>query len=347
MRSIVEYLQRLRYERVELTRAVMYAYVFAPLANVLPSGVLRLLAHIVAVPMILIDGMGRVARHEYRYVFPDRSGLCLYYRQQVKRFFEHAWQHRVIAGTDRPDNYHIHVDASERVMQIIGGTGSIVIASGHFIRGPETFALTLPKVTNRPFYVIVADPPSAPRDFHEWRVQLQLSVTIRAMQAWAPPGWVNAVYRGKAFLRVLQEIKSKDSVLFINVDAHWPKGRGETVTIPFAGFSSRTFATGAARAARMANCPLLLMIPVPIKGREAVLQILGPYRSDLQDELERDADVTRQLLTDIERAIGERPEEYVMDIGHERIWNRTSRVWEADSQSRNESRIGTNSGVTG
>lgn len=328
MISIMERVRALRYERVDFTRAVMYAYIFRPLANVLPLWGLRFLAYLLALPMPIVDGMGRVARIEYRRVFPGKNGLLLYYRQQAKRLYEHAWQHRVIAGGEPPERYRFRVEASDEVKGILAGPGSVVIASGHFLRGPETFALTLPEIARRPFCVIVANPPAAPRDYHEWRIQLQLSVTVEAMSAWTPPGWVRAIYRGGAFLRVLQEMQEKDTALFINVDAHWPKGRGETATLPFAGFVSRTFATGAARAARMSGCPLLLLLPMPLVGREAGLKILGPYRSNLPPGPESDIDVTRQLLEDIEKQIGERPEDYVMDIGHERAWNNRTRTWE-------------------
>lgn len=321
MRKLIETLRMLRYERVDTARALLYAYVFRPAAYVLPGAVVWLLAGLCAAGMIMLDGFGTTARH-YRNTFgcTMSRALWLYWRQQANRFYEHNWQHRTIAGRDCPARYRFHVECSEQARQILHGPGSFVLASGHFLRGPATLGITVPDVGHKPMFVAVAEPPAAPRNAHEWRIRIQLSLTLRSITSWSPAGWVQAVYRGRALLRVLSEMRSKPAMLYVNVDAHWHKDHGETIDLPFAGFALRTFSTGAARAARLAGCPLLLMIPTPAKGRDVVIRVLGPYESQLADGAERDVDLMRQTLRDLEDAIAEFPEQYVLDLGHERMW---------------------------
>jgi lauroyl/myristoyl acyltransferase len=137
-------------------------------------------------------------------------------------------------------------------------------------------------------------------------------------------------YVGGVMARALRTMKQHAGLVVVNVDPHWPANRGSTVTLPFAGFSKRTFSTGAARLARMADSPLLLLLPFPDRGKHVTAHLLGPYVSQLETPEERDADVTRQLLAEIERRVGEHPETYALDIGHERTWNSATLMWESN-----------------
>ena len=122
------------------------------------------MAGVLAVPLVLLDGMGRNARREYRTLFSlslARS-VWLYWRQQANLLFEHAWQYRVIAGRESPRQYEFRMVASDDAQAVLSGNGSIVMASGHFIRGPAMLALSIPELGRRTVYIVAAEPPTAP-----------------------------------------------------------------------------------------------------------------------------------------------------------------------------------------
>ncbi|HWL64108.1 MAG TPA: hypothetical protein VNQ32_15040 [Steroidobacteraceae bacterium] len=318
--NVSDAIRNLYYARVDTARAVMYSYIFRPAAYFLPVPVIGVLAGLGAAVLVLLDGFGSTGRQYRTTVGSAMQGIRLYWLQQARRFFEHSWQHMIIAGKDPPGRYRFRVECSEAVRQIMDGTESFVLASGHFLRGPATLGITVPEVGRRRMFIAFAEPPSAPRDAHEWRIAVQLKLTLRSTKAWSPKDWVQAVYRGRALAHVLSEMRKKPAMLFVNVDAHWSKGHGETITVPFAGFAARTFSTGAARAARLVGCPLLLMIPTPAKGRDVTIRILGPYTSEQESELERDAEIMKKVLKDVEAAIAEFPDQYVLELGRDRPW---------------------------
>ena len=115
----------------------------------------------------------------------------------------------------------------------------------------------------------------------------------------------------------------------VNVDAHWSRGRSSSLTRPFAGAAHRTFSTGAAKLARLSGTPLLLGLPlVSADGCAVRMRLLGPFRPGGTVSEQQDGDAMRQVLDAIEREVGERPCEYLLDIGGERRWNPQQQRWD-------------------
>lgn len=332
MTGSIDRIMLLRYQISDLARGVLYAYFFRPAAYVLPTRVLSYMASFLALLLVLLDRFGRTAREDYGRILGVSwaRGLKFHWRQQANLLFEHAWLHRVIAGRARPEDYEIRIEASRAVMDTLKGSGSFVVGSGHFMRGPATLLMTVPTIVPHPSFVASVDPSPKPHNLHEWRIRLQLSAALNALPKWSPPGWVQVLFLGKALARAVSAIRSDQGALFFaNIDAHWQKNHGPTVTTPYAGFASRAFSTGAARIARLGGCPLLLMIPFPLKGRVATVKMLGPYESSCALDEEADADRMRQMLRDLERAVGEQPEQYALDFGRERCWDEKHKAWVA------------------
>jgi lauroyl/myristoyl acyltransferase len=114
----------------------------------------------------------------------------------------------------------------------------------------------------------------------------------------------------------------------VNVDSHWPRGRSSSLTRPFAGATQRTFSTGTAKLARLAGTPLLLAMPVMADdGRTVRMRLFGPFRSNAAAVDQQDIEVTQQVLDIIEREVGERPCQYMLDIGGDRRWDPDTHTW--------------------
>jgi lauroyl/myristoyl acyltransferase len=113
----------------------------------------------------------------------------------------------------------------------------------------------------------------------------------------------------------------------ITADAFWNSPAGG-MTRPFAGQSCHTFATGAATLGRLAQCPVIPCAPY-LKNDGTIVLAWGPTiqpasRSDKAADLKN----TNVILDFVENAIGQRPSQYVLQIGEERRWNSILQTWE-------------------
>ena len=114
----------------------------------------------------------------------------------------------------------------------------------------------------------------------------------------------------------------------IHVDAPWDDQRAGGFSRPFAGKKAKNFATGATRLARLAQCPVILCLPYMNDLGQIILDWARSIRPPDPQDSEADIVNTNILLDDIERAIGLRPDQYVMGFLGERHWNPEGQRWE-------------------
>src|SRR5690606_32339051 len=119
------------------------------------------------------------------------------------------------------------------------------------------------------------------------------------------------------------------STLIMSVDAPWDGSQAGSITRAFAGRESASFATGTARLARLAQCPIVLCMPRVEPDGRVVLHWKKVIATPDRRDAEADITITSLLLDEIEHAIGCRPEQYVMDILGERRWNAEQERWES------------------
>ncbi len=122
-------------------------------------------------------------------------------------------------------------------------------------------------------------------------------------------------------------LSERGNFVGIAIDAPWEGGRRGSFQRPFAGLGNRAFATGVARMARMAQCPIVSCICGLDSHGNIILEWGDPIRI-LPHEEEREISVTNELLDRLEKAIGERPTQYVLDVGGDRRWNSSTKQWE-------------------
>jgi hypothetical protein len=254
--------------------------------------------------------------------------LRLAIRSHAKRFNEFSLQQKMISGLYKPSRVPVHLEAGDEVRRIIDGPGSFVLAQTHFERGTATAAVFFERTfQDRTIYMVAFKLPGWVPMPHLWRIGLQLRQVLRASQAVRPRG-LELVYTGGAFNCLIEKLRTERVIVSVNVDAHWGRNRSTSLERPFCSSLKRSFSTGAAKLARLGNAPLLLALPVLGPDQHEVrMRVFGPFTSAAATPELQDAEITNAVLDMVEREVGMRPCDYVLEIGAERRWDSETQHW--------------------
>jgi len=317
-------------ERADLLRGLMLLLIFRPAAFVLPERFIWGLAYCCATVFVVLQASGRRMAHDYRAAFGVSRGVALKMaiRTHATRFHEFSYLQKIILRWIDPFSSPVHIEASDEARAIVAGSGSFMVALAHFERTKAVAAIFHPTVFDgRPVHAVAFKLPNLVFLPHLWRMSLQLRQLLRATRQARPHG-LEFVYLGGATGKLIDTLRTQRAMATVNIDAHWPRGRSSSLTRPFAGATHRTFSTGSAKLARMSGAPLLLAIPMMSDDGDAVrMRLFGPFHSNATSEDQRDIEVTQRMLDVIEREVGERPCEYLLDIGGDRRWDPGAQRW--------------------
>jgi hypothetical protein len=126
--------------------------------------------------------------------------------------------------------------------------------------------------------------------------------------------------------KLLDELRRPGSVNQILVDAHWEKPNA--YRRPFAGIAERGFALGAARIARIAQCPVVPLVAVLGPSPRSVIYEWGdPIWPGVVDDTANDRKVIDAALDFLEQGVARYPTQYLHPIGHERHWDASQAAW--------------------
>jgi lauroyl/myristoyl acyltransferase len=113
---------------------------------------------------------------------------------------------------------------------------------------------------------------------------------------------------------MLAKLAEPGGVGLVLCDAYWEKPNA--YRRPFAGMLIRGFARGAARLARLAQCPIVPFVAVLGRNRYSVRIEWGePIEPVAQDVRGGDEAVLDVLLDWLERAVGRYPTQYLHPMG--------------------------------
>ena len=316
-------------ERADLLRGLMLLLIFKPAAFILPEPLIWGLAYGCAF-VIVLQASGRRMMEDYRTAFgvSRAAALRMAVRAHASRLHEFSFQQKIILGWLDPFKPPVRIEANDEARAILDGSGSFMVAMAHFERTRAVAAIFHPRAfEGRPVYAVAFKLPGLVFLPHLWRMSLQLRQLLRATRAARREG-LEFVYLGGATGKLIDTLRTQRAMATVNVDAHWPRGRSSSLTRPFAGAHHRTFSTGSAKLARLAGAPLLLAIPVMSDDGSTVrMRMVGPFHSSAASADQQDVDVTQQMLDVIEREVGERPCDYLLDIGGDRRWDPGTQTW--------------------
>ena len=116
------------------------------------------------------------------------------------------------------------------------------------------------------------------------------------------------------------------SWMTILIDPWWEKPNAYRRS--FAGLADRGFALGAARIARLAQCPIVLYVPAFRDDGSVVIEWSDPLEPPPLDDKPSDVRVMDVLIDMLERYVARYPTQYFHPLGFERAWNVETQRWE-------------------
>jgi lauroyl/myristoyl acyltransferase len=334
-------------QRGDLLRGLMLVSIFRPAGILLPDALIWGLSYVSALAFVVLQASGRYMAGDFKSAFGVSRFVAvrMAIRTHAKRFHEFALQQKTIVGRYTPFKFPIQLEATEEARQVIEGSGAFVLAMAHFERTDAAAAMFDAQIFNgRPVYVVAYKHPKTVLMPHPWRTALQLRQLLRATESIRPQG-LEFVYLGGATNTLVDRLANEKCIVAVNIDAHWAAGRSSSLTRPFAGSTRRTFSTGAAKLARLADKPIVLGLPVMADDSRSVrLRLMGPFHSAAASPATQDAEVTQQILDVVEREIGTRPCDYMLDIGGERSWDPHTQSWHQSGPQHTMAALGAGPG---
>lgn len=310
-----------------LGRALAMLLVLRPAADYLPRSVALALADYVAFAFAAVSSGGRSFHRELHATFGGEAAHARWLARETLAlpFRDFVMLRRIVAGREDAWGWPVEQRNVEAVQPLRDSGASFIVALGHFSRR-AVFCVHLPRVIPQRQIVVVN--PQPPLSFRPQglRTYLQFGLMLRTLKAIRPDLELYHAGRGTADTLV-QKLRTPGNAVVIHADAPWPFRRG-SVERPFAAATGRSFATGVAKVARLAQCPIVACVSTVSPQGRVLLEWTGPIAPGSLDDSASDARVTSSVLDALEVGIGRHPEQYVLDFGSGRRWNAKAEVWE-------------------
>lgn len=256
-----------------------------------------------------------------------------------------VWRQRFRTGKEHPGDWRlIEVDPGP-VRELLGAKRSFIAAGGHFTSAaadlrhlvlPMAGAAVggaLPSFSFNPFELRRRLDAHADQGAREVLMGLQTGgrnaphLNAVVPDIWdRTSDWTSAPPFPNIQDQVLHELTTPGAVSQILIDAYWEKPGAYRRA--FAGIGDRGFALGAARIARLAQCPVVPFVAVFGEAPRTVSYEWGkPIWPGPRDDKSRDALVIDAALEFLERGVAKYPTQYLHPIGYERAWNSNHQAW--------------------
>jgi hypothetical protein len=305
--------------------------ILAPAAYALPRKLALALANALALSLVILPRPGLETYWQMRSAFGKsrQDSFYLAWGWLARPFRDFVVLKRLLYKRENPFNWRIVERNVDGINSLRESGEPYIIANAHFAKEPG-FSAFSPGVTyGHP--VQVADTPlKRIRSLYDLRNRIQYGTLLKAI--FSCYGRDTEIIFSGSDLRtartLYKRLCKRGNVVFIAVDAPWQKNlTGSTYERPFAGHKSRVFPTGAAQLARMTQCPIISCACSLESDGTIVLEWGSPIRC-VGNRAENDLKVMDELLNVLEVAIGERPTQYIFEIGRDRRWNSQSKQWE-------------------
>lgn len=242
----------------------------------------------------------------------------------ARPFQDYVIMRRIQFGRENLDKWRISEKNADELSRLRSTRQPFIIATGHFER-VALLGINCPKVTPGNLVSVSAPPKKRMDSLYNLRISIQYRSLLKVLSSiWHRPFEFAFAGAGQlAAYSLFRRLKESGSIVVIHVDAPWPQLQSGTYSRPFAGHHERTFSTGAAQLAQLARCPIVSCIYWQEDDGSIILEWGSPI-----EKVDNQIDTMNLLIDRIEKAVGERPERYVLDIGKDRRWNSQLRRWE-------------------
>lgn len=235
---------------------------------------------------------------------------------------------RVLKSKENPGLWRIREINREYVDQLRDSGLSYIIATGHFCR-EATLPMYLKGITPNRIILVSARRQKLEENTYKKRINIQYGQMMDVIEFLRKDDAEIIEFDKQAqFKHIVSALRTPGTTLVLSVDAPWKKNTPGCVTMPFAGRREASFATGAARFAKIAKVPVITCIPYVNDDGDLVVEWKQPIKLSTDGDGYSEERLMNTLLHDIEIAIGNRPSQYVLGIGSERLWSRDKQCWE-------------------
>jgi lauroyl/myristoyl acyltransferase len=324
-----QFIRHVRQNTADAARALVMLLVLRPAADWFPRKVATGMAQFVGLVIALSPTRGRTAYNTMRSAFGYSRSKAFWAAQQwlARPFLDFVVLRRVLRGREKCTQWKHTEIGSEAARDIKESGQSFIVACAHFSQ-QSRLALLLPDVLNNPYVVMNPYPPRSLKPL-AYRLRLQFGQLFEATQC-VRGGAVDLLIAGAGarwFPRIVECLRQPGNTVLIHSDAYRTVGH-RVLTRDFAGLRSFRFAVGTAVIARLAQCPIVPCTTLVRDDETIVIEWGTPIQPPAVDDKAADVRITGQLVDHIERAIGSKPEQYVLAIGASRRWNAAKDRWE-------------------
>ena len=307
--------------------------ILKPLATLLPFSGALAVARFIGRLAVVTPGYGRRQVLRMRHAFGrDTSPNKLKHltAERIARpLCDSVVLRRALCGRMEFKTWRVEQRTVRCVDELRSSNESFIVATGHFARqaflalyGPEvlpqrTTSLSLPRTA------LGLHPRT-------WWLSYHYGQMMDCMRALWPE--LEILYAGKfgTYRRLLEKLGEARNAVVIYADTPRAQRLADSYTRPFAGMEARSFATGTARLSRMSQRPIAVCIPYLTDERTVVLDWTRVIRPSSVRSKDTDRSVTDTILDDIEKAIGRRPAQYVIECLGNRRWDARAERWVAE-----------------
>ena len=294
----------------------------------LPESWARNVAKLIGFVLVLSPQSGRQAYRNFKGSFGAGRWQSLRLAQQwlTRPLLDYVVFVRICHNREKMNEWQIVEHNAAPIRSLMESGERLIVATGHFAR-EAAICLYLAKVLPAFLLGVVARLPEQ-RTLHDRRMRIQFGTILGALHHTRPLDreWIVVGEGASPMKHLLEGLNQPGRVVIIAIDAHWEGGKRGSFARPFAGYRSRTVATGAARLARLSQSYTVDCVTwIDDEGR-IVIEWGAPIPPpDRADEF-ADIAVMDRLLAPLEVAIGRRPTQYVLAFGGSAVEFVTSKV---------------------
>lgn len=322
---------RISYSIEQVIRILSMQFILAPAAYGLPRKWAMFIADALALLLVILPRPGLDTYRQMRSAFGKGrvDSFYLAWGWLARPFRDFVVLKRLLYKRENPFNWRIVERNVDGINSLRESGESYIIANAHFTKEP-IFSLYSPGVTYGHPVQVADTPRKRIRGLYDLRIHIQYGTLLKAiLSCWGRDPEI--IFSGsdlRTARALYKKLCKRGNVVYIAVDAPWPKNlTGSTYERPFAGYKSRVFPTGAAQLARMTQCPIISCVCSLESDGTIVLEWGSPIRC-VGNRAENDLKVMDELLNVLEVGVGERPTQYIFEIGKGRRWNSRNRRWE-------------------
>ena len=331
IRNIRGYIFWRSYSVEQFIRVVSMKYILAPAAYALPRRWALGIAKALAILLVILPRPGFEAYWQMRSAFGKGrlESFSLAWEWLARPLRDFVVLKRLIYRHEDPFNWRIVEKNVDGINRLRESGEAYIIASAHFPKEPG-LSIFSPNVTYGHPVNVGNEPMKQIRSLYDLRIRIQYEALLKAsVSCWGRD--IEFIFSGsdlRTARTLYKKLCERGNVVYIAVDAPWQKNQtGSTYERPFAGYKSRLFPTGAVQLARMTKCPIISCVCSLESDGTIVLEWGSPIRC-VGNMAVNDSKVMDELLNVLEVGIGERPTQYIYEIGMGRRWNSQSRRWE-------------------